>query len=222
MTRIVKQIRNIYFRNRMGEVIVPMRAAEKTRGPGRPRSEEARRSILKVAYKLLKLKNINSITTQKIAREAGVSTATLYRWWNTKEEVVFEACFEHLRPTLSFQDRGAPLERLRDQVVRGAAWLHSEEARIMARLITGIYGDKRLQSKFRERFLLPRRQLQQQVIEEAIACGDLAPNTNPNLLIDALYGPLFYRWLLGHADPDGEFAGELFDTVLRAFTIPKR
>lgn len=105
-------------------------------------------------------------------------------------------------------------------MVRGAAWLHTEEARVMARLITGIYGDKKLQNKFRERYLLPRRQLQRQVIEEAIACGDLIQNTDPNLLIDALYGPLFYRWLLGHADPDEEFAGSLADAVLRVFAEP--
>jgi AcrR family transcriptional regulator len=221
MTRIVKQIRSIYFRNRTGEVMVPTRVAEKTRAPGRPRSEQARQSILKVAYKLLKSQGLNSITTQSIAREAGVSTATLYRWWHTKEEIVFEACFEHLRPALAFHDGGGPLASLRDHVVRGAAWLHSEEARVMARLITGIYGDKKLRNKFLEWYLLPRRQLQRQVIEEAIACGDLRQDTDPDLLIDALYGPLFYRWILGHADPDEEFAGALVDRVLRAFTIPR-
>lgn len=197
--------------------MAPTRAEKPAKAPGRPRSEQARRNILTVAYRLLKSKRLNSITTQEIARKAGVSTATLYRWWSSKEEIIFEACFEHLRLSLSFQDYGAPLERLRDQVVRGAAWLHTEEARIMARLITGIYGERKLQNEFRERFLLPRRRLQEQVIEEAIARGDLAQNTDVDLLIDALYGPLFYRWLLGHADADEEFAEALVDRLFQAF-----
>ena len=87
----------------------------------------------------------------------------------------------------------------------------------MARLITGIYGERKVQNEFRERFLLPRRRLQEQVIEEAIARGDLAQNTDVDLLIDALYGPLFYRWLLGRADADEEFAEALVDRLFQAF-----
>jgi hypothetical protein len=36
----------------------------------------------------------------------------------------------------------------------------------------------------------PRRQMHQRVVEEALACGELKPDTNPELLIDALYALL--------------------------------
>jgi hypothetical protein len=49
-------------------------------------------------------------------------------------------------------------ERLRDEVVRGAGWLRSEDAKVMARLIAGIHGDRNLERTYLERFILPRRQ----------------------------------------------------------------
>ena len=55
------------------------------RTPGRPRSERAQKDILESAYKLLKTKEISSVSAQEIAHGAGVSTATLYRWWGSRE-----------------------------------------------------------------------------------------------------------------------------------------
>jgi hypothetical protein len=36
-------------------------------------------------------------------------------------------------------------------------------------------------------------------------------------LIDALNGPLFFRWLQGHAPLENSFAERIFDKVLLAF-----
>jgi len=62
---------------------------------GRPRSEHARQKILEAAYKLLRDKGFNAVGSHEIAQAAGVSSATLYRWWKSKEEILFDACFEH-------------------------------------------------------------------------------------------------------------------------------
>jgi hypothetical protein len=107
--------------------------------------------------------------------------------------------------------------RLRKFLVRGAAQLNSEDGIVLARLITGIYGDKRLQQMYLERFYQPRRQIQLRVIEEGIACRELKPDTDPELLIDALSGPMFFRWLQGHAPVDKKFAEALADKIIPAF-----
>jgi hypothetical protein len=41
--------------------------------------------------------------------------------------------------------------------------------------------------------------------------------TDPELLIDALNGPLFFRWLPGHAPLDKSFAEGIFDKVICVF-----
>jgi len=87
----------------------------------------------------------------------------------------------------------------------------------MARLVTGIHHDKRLQQIFMERYVTPRRQMQRRFVGEAIASGQLKRGTDTELLIDALNGPLFFRWLQGHAPLDKVFAERVFDKVIPAF-----
>src|SRR3974390_2548032 len=185
-----------------GEDLLKSRnAVTEPRSPGRPRSERARRDILEAAYKLLKKKEISSIGAYEIAKEAGVGRATLYRWWDGKEAVIFEACLEHL--TISRTPvKGSPLAQLRDQILRSREWVHSEEGRVMARIIIGIHGNRKLQKLYLENFYLPRRQAQLQMVKDAIASGELKFDVNPEFVLDAIYGPVFFRWLQGHAPVD--------------------
>lgn len=184
---------------------------------GRPRSEQARHEILETAYNLLRDKGFNSVGSHEIAQAAGVSSATLYRWWKSKEEILFDACFEHMRPILAIPETGSGLTRLRRHVLRASDFLVSEEGRVMARVLTGIHDDQRLRQMFLERYVNPRRQIQRAVIEDSISSGELKPTTDPELLIDMLTGPLFFRWLQGHAPLDKGFAKSIFDKVIPAF-----
>lgn len=187
------------------------------RTPGRPRSEQARQDILQAAYKLLKTRGFQSVRSHEIARAAGVSSATLYRWWKSKEEVMFDACFEHVKPALAISGDGSALARLHRYVIRATGFLSSEDGEVMARVLTGIHDDKKLRRMFLERYVIPRRQIQRAIIEEAMASGDLKQGTDPELLMDALNGPLFFRWLQGHAPLDRSFAERVIESVIPAF-----
>jgi AcrR family transcriptional regulator len=146
-----------------------------------------------------------------------VSSATLYRWWKSKEEVLFDACFERMKPILAIPETGSGLTRLRRYVLRATEFLVSEEGAVMARVFTGIHEDKRLRQAFLERYVKHRRQIQRRIIENAIASRELKSTTDPELLIDALTGPLFFRWLQGHAPLDKGFARSILNKVIPAF-----
>jgi len=184
---------------------------------GRPRSQQARQEILETAYNLLRDKGFNAVGSHEIAQAAGVSSATLYRWWKSKEEILFDACFEHMKPILAIPETGSGLTRLRGHVLRASEFLVSEEGKVMARVLTGIHEDQRLRRMFLERYVYQRRQIQRAVIEDAISSGELKPTTDPELLIDMLTGHLFFRWLQGHAPLDKGFARSIFDKVIPAF-----
>jgi AcrR family transcriptional regulator len=192
-------------------------AKDQSRTPGRPRSEKAKSDILEAAYKLLRKKGFQSVGSHEIADAAGVSSATLYRWWNSKEEIMFDACFEHVKPALSISGDGSALARLRQYILRATDFLSSEDGQVMARVVTGTHEDRKLQQMFLERYVTPRRRIQRAIIEDAIASGQLRRDTDPELLIDALNGPLFFRWLQGHAPLDKKFAATLVDAIIPAF-----
>src|SRR5258707_7339689 len=97
----------------------------KPRPGGRPRSDAAKEAILRAAYHLLKKRGIASVSAQELARQAGVSTATLYRWWKSKEAVMLDAFLARVKPALAPPLEGSPLERLHQNVVRRSAWRQS-------------------------------------------------------------------------------------------------
>src|SRR5260370_40499456 len=107
----------------------------KPRPRGRPRSDASKQAVLRAAYRLLKKGGIGSVSAQELARQAGVSTATLYRWWKSKEAVMLDAFLARVKPALAPPLEGSPLERLPQSGGRGAEWLQSEESPVAGRLI---------------------------------------------------------------------------------------
>ena len=63
---------------------------EQNRG-GRPRSEQARLAVLHAVDDLLLEIGYGAMTMKNIADRAGVSRMTVYRWWSTKAQILFEA-----------------------------------------------------------------------------------------------------------------------------------
>ncbi|MGH3252299.1 MAG: TetR/AcrR family transcriptional regulator, partial [Trebonia sp.] len=60
---------------------------------GRPRSEKARKAILVAAAELLLDRGLAAVSMDAVAERAGVSKATIYRWWPTKETLALDALY---------------------------------------------------------------------------------------------------------------------------------
>ena len=60
---------------------------------GRPRSEKARAAILSAATDLLLARGPSAVSMDAVAERAGVSKATIYRWWPTKETLALDALY---------------------------------------------------------------------------------------------------------------------------------
>ena len=58
---------------------------------GRPRSEKARQAILHAAAELLLNHGLGAVSMDTVAEQAGVSKATIYRWWPAKETLALDA-----------------------------------------------------------------------------------------------------------------------------------
>ena len=181
---------------------------------GRPRSERTRKAILKAALRLLKQACFDAVSAQQIAVEAGVSTATLYRWWDNKQAIVLDAYLETMVDLLPRSRRGSPLERLRKYTLRVGEFLKSEDGRLFLRLLLAIREDPALHQAFYQRIFLPRRLEGCKVVEEAVEAGELPYGTNPDLIISLLVGPQIVRAMMGQ-ELSASFAQTLFDFVVR-------
>lgn len=173
---------------------------------GRPRSEATRRQILEAAITLLQDKSIQAISIEAIAREAGVSKATIYRWWDSKASVVIDAFIENHLVKTPFPRGVSPREAIthhfRSLVEQYSGW----PGRLVAQLIAEGQSDPAILRTFRERFHYGRRAVVKEMIEEWRLSGDIPADTNIEILMDLIYGPVYMRLMIGHAPLDDAFA----------------
>jgi AcrR family transcriptional regulator len=69
---------------------------------GRPRSQKAQQAVLDAAAQLMLEHGLSAVSMDAVAQQAGVSKATIYRWWPTKETLALDALYTEwaaARPT---------------------------------------------------------------------------------------------------------------------------
>jgi AcrR family transcriptional regulator len=190
-------------------------AASQKRAPGRPRSEESRQSILRSTLKLLKQeRGFAELSIEAIAADAGVGKTTVYRWWPTKAALVADAFSASAEQELLFPDTGNVCGDMSLQMRRLIRIFRSERGKIVAALLAGGQSDPELIEAFRERFLFPRRRQAYKTLQRGIDRGELPKNSDLDLILDSLYGPIYMRFLIRHAKLDEGFADELCGLVL--------
>jgi AcrR family transcriptional regulator len=184
------------------------------RSAGRPRSEASRASILDSAYSFLRRFPISGISTIHIAREARVSTATVYRWWSTKEALLLDAFLHTADHELVLKCEGSPLERLKEYVLQVGRFFTGENGIVVARLLTAIQDNPVLRKEFLERVYSPRDKEIRAIVNEAIKQGDLPAELKISVFLDSIVGPLLARLLIRHERIDESFVADVFEHVL--------
>jgi AcrR family transcriptional regulator len=186
----------------------------KKRTPGRPRSEEARAAILSSTLELLEDLGFGELTIEAVAARAGVGKTTIYRWWPSKAVLVADAFMSSVIRETRFPDTGSVREDLRAQMQRLAGIFRGPRGRILRSLIGGGQSDPELIEAFRNRWLVPRRAEAIGILQRGIDRGQLPPDLDRNMLLDALYGPLYFRMLVGHGPLSTAFVDNVCDAML--------
>ena len=183
------------------------------RAPGRPRSERARRAILEAANELLEGEGFSGVTVEAIAERAGVSKATVYRWWPNRAAVVMEGFLSTVSSEVPFPHTGHAREDIRLHMRRLADAFGGKIGRTVAALIAEGQADPELAEALRSRWLSVRRAEAREILELGVARGELREDLDPEVAVDVLYGPIYYRMLVGHAPLDDDFADALADHI---------
>lgn len=181
------------------------------RPPGRPRSERARKAVLRSTLALLKRAGFNELSIEAVASHAGVSKATIYRWWPNKAELVIDAFASAVGQELRFPSAGPVLKSIHVQMRRWAVIFHSALGQIVATVIGAGQSEPEILEAFRAHWVEPRRVEARALLLQAIARGELRPDLDPDTALDLLYGPLYLRLLLRHAPLDQAFVDRVFE-----------
>ena len=186
---------------------------------GRPRSEAAASHavIMDAVSALLEKTSARDLTMEAVARQAGVGKPTLYKWWPSKSALILAMFHERAaRRPESAAVVGSTAEQAIRRRVRGIIKeFNGPFGRVLADLIAEGQSEPALLQELYEQHMLSRRTAILADVEQGKATGEFAADTNPEALIDAIIGALYYRLLVRFAPLTEPYGEALVDQALQ-------
>jgi TetR/AcrR family fatty acid metabolism transcriptional regulator len=167
------------------------------------RTEVRKEQIIGAAEKVFARKGFNDATVAEIAQEAGLSDATIYEYFSSKEELLFtvpletiRTAYEELRGHLEFI-RGAA-NKLRG-IIYGYLSFYKGHPDFASMLMLILKHNRKFLKT--EAYELMRQQSRViiRIVEEGIASGEFKPDTDPYLVRAVVLGTIEHTvisWLL--------------------------
>ena len=178
-----------------------------------PRVARTRAVVLEAARKLLVEEGSDAVTALRVSEATGIARTTIYRHWPEREDL--------LRDTVALEEPEPPADLTGDTRTDLIAVLtHMAErlgrrrgARFMAVSLdrSGLRGEAG--GQHRE---MVRRRMEplQNVIERAVAVGDLNQSLDAEAAVAQLAGPPFFRAVFMRQQFDSAFLADVVDAFL--------
>jgi len=190
---------------------------------GRPRQLSVRDAVLAGAGQLLLQAGIKGFSIEGVARLAGASKVTIYKWWPSKGALALDGFYTLVSPSIDTTLTGDVEQDLVTQVSAVLALFRDTAiGPILAGLIGEAQRDPELAAAIRERWLEPRRRCGVAILEAAQANGQLRTDLDPTQVLDQIYGPIYLRLLIGHAPLTDSLAATLVRTILSGVRVAPR
>ena len=194
-----------------------------TASGGGPRSEQARRALLEATAELLRERDLPTISADDIAERAGVSKATIYRWWESKSALALDAFLEELArgregpvpDTGSLRGDLFASLRARSRVLAANPWL----GRTMAVLVAKAASDPNLREAYLDHVVRPLRAQARVFFDRAVERREIPPDVDVDVALDLTYGAMYHRVFHGHAPLGDRFAKTVVDIVVTGIGV---
>ncbi len=189
--------------------------------PGRPRCQEAHRKILDAALFEVSEHGYETLSMEAIANRAQVSKATVYRRWGSKAELMLDAMQHAGCGAFCMESTGSLRGDLEKQMTSLIKFLNGRESLTVRAVIAAVQSDADLAVQFRENWTLKRQLAFEGVFEDAVERGELAADTDFELLIDLVWGPIYYRFVSSFELIEECMVGRVLNKVLPVFVNSK-
>jgi len=166
------------------------------RGKGRPRDARLDEAIIEAAAELLVRDGFAALTIDAVARAAGTTRPAVYRRYAGRVELTV-AVLGHRFGLAPVPDTGSlrgdltalqahQREMFRDPLMQAA----------MLGVLADVRADPQLLAAVQTRFLTPRRAQTKDMVDRAVARGEIPAGADAELLNDLVTGPLLFRAIL--------------------------
>jgi AcrR family transcriptional regulator len=184
---------------------------------GRPRSEKSCEAVIRATHDLLRETGGVGLSIEAIARRAEVGKPTIYRWWPSLADVVLEVLLRQADAGITVPAGKSLRETLRRFLRLSMKALAEGAGTHLRFLMAQAQTDEEFRRRFRENFTARRREALASVFQQSAERGRLGAEHDLEMLVDMIFGAMWYRLLTGHAPLDKRFADELTEASLALF-----
>jgi AcrR family transcriptional regulator len=186
------------------------------RSVGAVRSEESEEAILDAAAGILHKEGFDALTVEAVARKARAGKPTIYRWWGTKTQLVFDA-YTRSMPVI---DRDLDLGDVRVELTRffenlWRLWSSRNPASVSLGLLAEALSDPKLLSAYRCEYIPKRETPLVAILDRGVQRGDLPRDLDVGLMIEVLTGFHMMRLIKGKP-VSPETGRQVLDLVLNS------
>jgi len=165
---------------------------------GRQRSVQAESAIIKATLYLLERKPLRCVTVDAIAQRAGVSKATIYKWWPNKNLLALDAYLTLMNESVIMPNTGSSEVDFTLQIQSVCSFYASALGRLFCQFIAEGQSDPAFLASFRDRFLYVRRDAARVMWRRGVERGDIRLEVDSEIVLDLVYGPILFRLMAGH------------------------
>ena len=162
----------------------------------------------------------DQMSVDDVAGRAGVHKTTVYRRWPTKSDLVFDAVSEQSAEAVPVPDEGDLLADLRAFAREIVGNIGTEGGARTSRSIVAAAATSEELSGAMQAFWSDRLAGSAVIVERAVERGELPAGSDPNLIVEALIGPLWVRLMLTGEPITDELADRVAELVAAGATRP--
>ena len=167
---------------------------------GRPRDEAATASIMRAALELADEAGFDALSVEGVAARAGVGKTTIYRRWANAWAVVMDAVLDEVTRMAPIEEHATARESFRASMRTLAKAYRGKSGELLRALIGRAQVDADLRQAVQAQWVEPRRRIAREVVRRGIESGELREGLDADVVLDALYGPIYHRLLLPYDD----------------------
>jgi AcrR family transcriptional regulator len=184
----------------------------KRKRPG-GRSARVRSAVLKATVEELAQGGYASFSFEKVAERAGVHKTTLYRRWGDRESLLLEAMLELGAERAPIPETGSLRKDLLKLARAIASSIPTPEVQAIVRAVISVGDRDPKLAEVARRFWSTRIELDAVIVDRAIERGEVPPDVNRELVVEALLAPMYFRLLMTGGRLDKKFLERLASFV---------
>ena len=157
------------------------------------------------------------LSIEAVARRAGVGKTAIYRRWSNKLEMVLEIVSDVAGRSVPLPDTGAfggDLQLL--MMIVSRALQHRIASQIIPDLMSEASRNPQIAATLQQALRIHQHAVGDKLVGQAVARGELPPTADPEIAVDLILGPLYWRLAVARAEIADDYLEKLIAAVTAA------